>query len=445
MSESGRRLHLLYNLSGTGHHLASWRHPDTAVSRALLLDHYVELARTAERGLFDAVFLADVPALSADPQMHLGNTPFEPVTLLSAIAARTRHIGVVPTVSTTYSDPYATARQIASLDLLSGGRAGVNLVASAGDQVARNHGRPVQPAHADRYVRANEFLEVLLRLWSGWDPDAIVADKERALLTRPGGIRATSFHGDHLAVDGPLDVPPSLQGRPLISQAGASPDGVRTAGRFADIVYLRSASPEAAAEDVQRIRQAALDAGRDPRDVAVLPGLVPYVGSTRAEADRLHADLQSLHVVSPQLLNRLGGLLGIDLSDASPGDPVPLERLPNEDEFTGSVTSFVQLRHFAANGATTLGQLAQHLASDAPLGMSAIIGDPNDIADELERWWRLTGADGFVLMFPLVPGTLTDFVEQVVPLLQQRGIYPASPGVSGLRERLRGGIPERSV
>ncbi|MFB9948687.1 NtaA/DmoA family FMN-dependent monooxygenase [Rhizobium puerariae] len=436
MTAHPRTIHLLYNLSGVGHHVAAWRHPDSRTERALDLDYYVELAREAERGLFDAVFIADTPVLRAAQGEQLANTPFEPVTLLSAIAARTRSIGIIPTLSYSYSEPYTVARQIASLDLLSRGRAGVNLVTSAGDAVARNYGFASQPAHDARYARAREYASALLQLWQSWEPAAVVFDRSGGILVDPKKIHPVNFAGEHISVAGPLNVPRSPQSRPVLLQAGASDDGIQQAGQFADAVYLRSVSLAETREFYRKIKEAAVAAGRAPDDVKVLPGIVPYVGRTRDEAIRLHDEIESLHVQSPYDLARLGAMLGIDLSDAKPDDPVPLDRLPDPSKFNGSVTGFVQLRNYAIEDKLTLGQLAHKLRSDAPLGMSAPVGSGEDLADFIEEWVGEGAADGFVLQIPIAPTGLTMFVDEVVPVLQKRGLFRTEYEGTTLQDRL---------
>lgn len=436
MSKSDRKIHLFYNLSGVGHHVAAWRHPCSQTERALDLDYYVHLAREAERGLFDAVFIADTPVLRGAQGEQLSNTPFEPVTLLSAIATQTASIGVIPTLSYSYSEPYNVARQIASLDLLSRGRAGVNLVTSAGDAVARNFGHSSQPVHGARYERAREYAEALLQLWKTWEPDAVVFDRQRGVLVEPDRVRPANYSGEHISVAGPLNIPRSPQSRPVLVQAGASDDGIRQAGRFADAVYMRSVSLEEARDFYQRIKAAAVDAGRKPDDVKILPGIVPYVGKTREEAIRLHSEIEDLHVQNPHDLNRLGSMLGIDLTGASPEDQVPVDRLPAPSEFNGSVTGFLELRNYAIEGNLTLGQLARKLRGDAPLGMSAPVGSGEDLADFIEEWVFEGAADGFVLQMPVAPTGLTAFVDEVVPHLQQRGLYRTAYEGTTLRDRL---------
>ncbi|MGW0589534.1 LLM class flavin-dependent oxidoreductase [Streptosporangium sp. NPDC002607] len=425
MTPPRRTMSLNFNLSGVGHHTSAWRHPDSRTDQALDVEYYVRLCQTAERGGFDSIFIADTPALRGDPNDALANTPFEPLTLLSAIATRTTHIGLIPTVSTSYSDPYTVARQVASLDLISKGRAGVNLVTSAGDHVARNHGRERHIPHADRYARAREFVQVLERLWGSWAPDAILADREAGTMIRPGGITPIDHVGEHFSVAGPLTVPPSPQGRPPIVQAGASPAGIELAAAHADAVYARSMSIDETRGVYRSIKTRAAELGRDPHSIRVLPGVVPYVAATEAEARRLVREIESRLVTNPGALTALGAMLGIDLSGYSPDDAVPLHLLPAPEDFNGSVTGFVELRTMAVDEGLTLGRLAGRLGGLAPLGMWALIGSGEQVADQLQYWFENEAADGFNLMMPIAPGGIESFVEHVVPILRERGLVRA--------------------
>ncbi|WP_062349781.1 NtaA/DmoA family FMN-dependent monooxygenase [Herbidospora yilanensis] len=433
MTTRPRQLSLNFNISGVGHHTFAWRHPASRTDRALDLDYYVELARVAEAGKFDSIFIADTPALRPDPNDALANTPFEPITLLAAIAASTTRIGLIPTISTSYGDPFTVARQIASLDLLSKGRAGVNLVTSAGDAVARNHGRTRHIEHADRYARAREFAEILQRLWTSWTPDAVVADREGGVMIRPGGITPIGYRGDHFQVAGPLNVPRSPQGRPVIVQAGASPAGIDLAAAYADAVYARSMTIEETRGTYRALKQGAAARGRD---VKVLPGVVPYVAATEKEARELVREIEERRIPNPAALTALGGLLGVDLTGYDADDKVPLHLLPRPEDFNGSVTGFVELRTLAAEGDLTLGELAGHLTGLAPLGMWALVGDPVRVADQLQYWFEHEAADGFNLMMPIAPGGIEAFVALVVPILQERGLVRADYEGATLRSHL---------
>ncbi|MCX4098179.1 NtaA/DmoA family FMN-dependent monooxygenase [Nocardia sp. alder85J] len=436
---------LHFNISGVGHANYAWRHPDSRTERALDLDYYLHLARVAERGKFDSIFIADTPALRPDPNDVLANTPFEPITLLSAIAAATSRIGVIPTVSTSYADPYTIARQIASLDLLSGGRAGVNLVTSAGDAVARNHGRDRHLEHGERYSRAAEFIDVLGKLWGSWRPDALLIDRERGVLADPSRITPISHHGRFFQVAGPLSVPPSPQGRPVVVQAGASPEGIELAGAYADAVYARSMSLAETLGTVRKIKASAVSRGRTAESVHILPGIVPYVAKTSAQAADLVREIEGLTRIGPQALRLLGGMLGIDVTGYELGDRVPLEILPEPADFDGSVTGLVQIREIVSTGTTTFADLARRVSGLAPLGMSILVGTGSEVAEVLETWFRSGAADGFNLMLPIAPGGIEAFVDEVVPVLQERGVFKPDYAGTTLRSHLGIEVPETVV
>lgn len=431
-----RTMSLHFNISGVGHANYAWRHPDSRTERALDLDYYIQLAQTAERGKFDSIFIADTPALRPDPNDVLANTPFDPVTLLSALAATTSHIGLFPTISTSYSEPFTVARQIASLDLLSGGRAGVNLVTSAGDAVARNHGRDTHIDHRERYERAHEFAVVLKKLWASWKPDALVIDRESGTMADPNEIAPVNHEGRFFSVAGPLNVPPSPQGRPVIVQAGASPAGVDFAGAHAEAIYARSMSLAETGETYRKIKASAVSHGRTGDSVKVLPGLVPYVAKTSEQARELVREIEDLTLEGPNAVRWLGGMLGVDLSGYAPDDEVPIELFPAPEEFNGSVTGLTQLRHLAATEAPTIQALAKKISGLAPLGMSTVVGSGVEVADTLQHWFEQGVADGFNLMLPIAPGGIEAFVDEVVPILQERGLFRADYTGSTLRANL---------
>lgn len=435
MTESPQ-MSLHFNISGVGHANYAWRHADSATTRALDLDYYVYLSQVAERGKFDSIFIADTPALRPDLNDALANTPFEPITLLSAIAGATRNIGLIPTISTSYSDPYTVARQIASLDLISGGRAGVNLVTSAGDAVARNHSRTSHIEHAERYGRANEFAEVLSSLWSSWRPDALVMDKSTGTMIAAGGISPAAYSGRFFDVAGPLTVPPSPQRRPVIVQAGASADGIDFAGTHAEAIYARSMSITETTDTYRKVKASALAHGRTASSVKVLPGIVPYVGKTSAQARALVEEIEALTLTSPGIIAQLQGMLGIDLTGYGLDDEIPIELLPNPEEFNGSVTGLANLRALASGEDRTVGQLARRISGLAPLGMSALVGSGVEIADTLEHWFTSGAADGFNLMMPIAPGGIEAFVDEVVPILQERNLFRHEYAGTTLRSNL---------
>lgn len=425
-----------YNVSHSGHHIASWRLSDSRIEQVTSLEHYVALAAEAERGKLDAVFMADHLAQRENPQLALSNTPFEPITLMTALAARTSRIGVVATVSTSYSDPFTIARQIGTLQLLSEGRAAVNLVTSTIDAAARNYGRDAHFDHAERYERAQEYAEVLYALWDSWDLDAIKLDRETGVLVDTSKIKPILHKGRYFRVDGPLNIPPSSYGPPVVFQAGGSDRGVALAGYTADAVYARSYSLEESVELRRRLQQSAVTAGRPANAVKVLPGFVPYVAETTAEARDILAEVNGLTVGAEESILQMSEMLQLDLRDFDPDGPLPLHLLPPVEDVKKAVSSFIELRTLAKTENLSIRQLAARIRGAAPLGMTLLVGSGEEIADKLEHWFRSGAADGFNIMIPIAPKGLTSFIDEVIPVLQERKLFREEYEGSSLRQRL---------
>lgn len=413
-----RRLHLNAFLMTEGHHEAAWRLPDADPLRGLDVDYFIRLARTAERGKLDSIFFADHPALSKDP----GRRPsggLEPLTLLSAIAVATERIGLIATASTSYNSPYNLARRFASLDLISRGRAGWNIVTTADPSSARNFSLEQLPAHAERYARAEEFVDVATSLWEGWEPDAIIADKENAVWADPSKVHATDHVGDHYRVAGPLNVPRTPQVRPVLVQAGSSEAGKDLAARTAEAVFTAHQRLEDAVEFAEDVRARAVRFGRDPRGVKILPGIVPVLGATEAEALEKEAQLNDLihpRYALEQLTKQLRlpeGSLGLD-------DRLP-EDLPAEDEIEGAKSRYTLIVSLARREDLTVRELIARLAGGR--GHFTVAGTPVQIADIIQEWFEAGAADGFNVMAPVLPSGLENFVDQVVPILQERGLF----------------------
>ncbi|WP_328754248.1 NtaA/DmoA family FMN-dependent monooxygenase [Streptomyces sp. NBC_00269] len=306
--ESGRKpLHLNAFLMSTGHHEASWRLPGSPAEANADIEHYKNLARIAERGKLDSLFLADSPVLMGDP----GRRPaakLEPTVLLTALAGATRHIGLIATASTSYNEPYNLARRFASLDHVSGGRAGWNIVTTAGADAARNFGLDDTPLHADRYRRAGEFVEVSTKLWDSWADDAVIADKESGVHALAERVRRIDHTGEFFRVDGPLNVQRPPQGYPLLVQAGSSEDGKDFAARYAEAVFTAQQTLEEGITFYKDVKQRAQTLGRNPDGIKILPGIVPVIGDTEAQALELDAELDRLIVpeyAKRQLAQRL--------------------------------------------------------------------------------------------------------------------------------------------
>jgi FMN-dependent oxidoreductase (nitrilotriacetate monooxygenase family) len=406
-------MHLNLFIMGCGHHRAAWRHPDSAAERMGDIRHFESLARTAERGKFDAVFFADGHAagnVAGGPLWYL-----EPLTALSAMARATERIGLISTVSSTFYTPFHAARMLASLDHISAGRMGWNLVTSMFDAEARNHNYTAMPPHAERYARAEEFANTVLALWDSWADDALRFDRN-GMFADPDRVRPINHHGEHFLVDGPLNVPRPPQGRPVLFQAGASDQGRDLAARHAEAIYAVAYDLESAQDYYRDIQARVAAAGRPP--VPIMPGLVTYVGATEEEAKARQRELDEL-LPTQDSLNQLSQFIGQDCSDWELDAPVP--ELPPLEAFTGPKGRYATILRIIECERPTLRQLLGRLAAGG--GHCTMVGTPESIADEMQRWVEQGGADGFNLMPPSLPSSIEDFVEQVVPVLQKRGLF----------------------
>lgn len=420
-----RQLHLNAFIMPNGHHEAAWRHPSTTPERALTLQHYVEIARTAERGLLDSVFLADGVALQGDVR-HNSHSAFEPLTLLSALAANTEHVGLIATASTTYNHPYTLARAFASLDHLSGGRAGWNIVTSSSREEAGNFGIE-RPDHSRRYDRAEEFLEVAAALWDSFGDGAVLADKEKGLFADPERIRRIDHHGEFFDVAGPLNVPRPVQGYPLLVQAGSSETGKAYAARFAEAVFTAQQTLEGGIEFYEDLKRRLPQHGRTREELLVLPGISPIIGSTQEEAQRLEAEINA-GIVPAYGLAQLRAMLDIDLGEEHLDEPLP----EIEGITQGNQSRFTLVTELARREQLTVRQLIERLAGGR--GHRVLAGTPEQIADDLELWFTKGAADGFNIMPPTYPQGLELFVDTVVPELQRRGLFRTEYTGSTLRE-----------
>lgn len=422
-----KKMHLNLFAFGCGHHQAAWRHPESPVERLGDIRFYEELAQTAERGRLDAVFFADgasVGKLEDGPLWFL-----EPLTCLAAMSRATRHIGLVSTVSSTFYTPFHAARLLASLDHISGGRIGWNVVTSMFDAEARNHGYAAMPAHAERYARAEEFVDVVLRLWDSWDEQALVLDRD-GLYADPAWVRPINHDGRHFMVDGPLNVPRSPQGHPVLFQAGASEYGRNLAARRAEAIYAVAYDLEAAQSYYRDIRARVKKAGR-LAPVPIMPGLVAYVGSTEAEARARQRELDELLPVESSL-RQLQSFIFQDCMNWELDRPVP--PLPPLADFKGPKGRYATILRIIETEQPTVRQLLGRLAAGG--GHFTVVGTPEQIADRMEHWVRNEGADGFNLMPPMLPHSIEAFVDHVVPELQRRGLFRTDYAHSTLRGHL---------
>ena len=420
-----RQMHLGVFVLGTGNHIAGWRVPG-AFDTFQSLPVVQEIARIAERGLFDLLFLGD--GLAADPTHHPSfTTRLEPVTMLAALAATTVHIGLGATASTTYSEPFTVARAFASLDHLSAGRAAWNAVTSSSPDGASNFGR-AHPPHAQRYAVAEEFVDVVGGLWDCWDDDAIVMDRATGQYIDPAKVHALNHHGTYFQVKGPLNIGRCPQGRPVILQAGASKPGQALASRTADVVFAVVQDLAEAKAAYAGLKEQLPRHGRDPDELFVLPGVMPILGGTQAEAKRKLDELQSF--VSPtNAIKMLSTRLGVDMSVFPLDGPVP--DLPLPDTSHGFAT--VMLAKARRDG-MTLRDL--YNLTGAARGHWVLCGTPDTVADTLETWFNERAADGFNILPATFPGGFTDFVTEVVPILQRRGMFRRAYEATTLRGHL---------
>ncbi len=427
-----RELHLGAFLMESGHHVAAWRDPGVPERAGLDFGLYRRLAQTAEAALFDLVFFADSVAVEegAGAERFSRSARFEPLTLLSALAAVTDRIGLVGTVTATYNEPYHVARKFASLDHLSGGRSGWNLVTSDNASEAGNFGRDQHVGHADRYARAEEFLRVVRGLWDSWDDDAFVNDRASGLYYRPESRHVLAHDGEHFKVRGPLNVARSPQGQPVVVQAGASEAGRRLAAASAELVFTAQPTLQAAQAFYADLKSRAEAAGRPADAIKILPGVYAVVGESRAEAEDKQGALQAL--VDPAaavgLLSRMIG--NFDLSGYALDEPLP--ELPLTD--TGQRSRQQLLSGLARDGQLTLRQLALKVAGGR--GHLSLVGTAADVADVLQQWFEQGAADGFNVMPPTLPAGLDDFARLVVPELQRRGLFRTRYAGRTLREHL---------
>jgi len=418
-----RQLSIAAFLMRHGHHVAAWRHPDTDLD-SNPFHVFREQVQNAERACLDAVFFADSLALTG------GVPALEPLTLLSALAASTRKIGLIGTATTTYNEPYTVARQFASLDAISDGRAGWNLVTSDNAAEAANFGRDQHVAHAARYERAREFHQVVTGLWNSWEDGVFVNDKAGGRLVDPAKLHRLDHKGQHFAVAGPLNVARSPQGRPVVVQAGGSEAGRELAARTAEVVFTAQPTLASAQDFYADMKRRTAAHGRDPASLKIMPGLFAVVGRTQAEADDKFALLQSL--IEPKAgLALLGRMIGnFDLSPYPLDGPLP--ELPQTQD--GQQSRQQLLTRLAQGENLTIRQLYERIAGGR--GHFTVVGTAQTVADQMQAWFEQDAADGFNFMAPSLPGGLDDFIALVVPELQRRGLFRSAYRGSTLRAHL---------
>ncbi len=437
---TAKPLHFNVFIWPNGYHESAWRVVDDDVRDVLGLSYYTDIARIAERGLMDAIFLADNIAIAEYRATYLPQTQFDPISVLSALAAVTSRIGLIGTGSTTYTQPWELARRFATLDHLSGGRAGWNIVTTATPLAAANFGERAHPEHADRYARAHEFVEVVKRVWDSWADDAVIGDREHGVWADRGKLLAPRFHGKYYDVEGVLPFPRSPQGHPVLVQAGQSAAGVGLAAQYAELVFSGPPSLEAAVAFRNDLRAKAAAVSRDPDEVLVLPALMMTLGGTEAEAQARAQQLEDLASPEFRWQNALY-TAGLDPDAFDPDVPLPARLWAGQ-----STPSSRAEQLFAAARArpdAPLREVAQHVTGAA--GQFHFVGTPEQLAERVIAWQDAGAVDGFTLMGSTLPGELATFVDQVVPILQRRNRFRTAYTGHTLRDHLGLRRPSRTV
>lgn len=429
-----RQLNLNLFIYPGGHHEAAWRYPGSQPERLSEVSYYTELAQKAEAAKLDAIFFADGPSLPESIR-YASRHRLEPLTLLSAIATVTERIGLIATASTTYFEPYNLARLFASLDHISNGRAGWNIVTTSAANAAQNFGLDHHPVHAERYDRAHEFLDVASRLWDSWEDDAIVADPASGVFVDDTKVHTIDHAGRHFRVRGPLNSPRSPQGRPVYVQAGSSLDGRHFAALHAEAIFTAHQTLPGAQEFYADIKARARGIGRNPDHIKVLPGISPFIAGTEEEAHRLEAEFNDL-IQPAYSLDQLHRMIGLDLSGHDLDAPFP-RHLVDTGGAQGVASRFQVIIDIVDREKPTLRQLLHRLAGAR--GHRVFTGTPEQVADTIEDWFTNGAADGFNVMPPWLPGGIDAFVDGVLPILRKRGLFREDYEGSTLRDHY--GLP----
>lgn len=425
-----KQLKLGAMIHGVGGSVSGWRHPEVPVDASVSFEFYKQQAQVAEEGKFDLVFIADGLYITEKSIPHFLNR-FEPLTILSALASVTSKIGLVGTLSTSYSEPFNVARQFGSLDHISAGRAGWNVVTSPLEGSALNFGKPEHPSHDVRYRIAEEFLEVARGLWDSWEDDAFVRDKASGVFFDPSKLHKLNHVGEFFSVQGPLNLSRSKQGHPVIFQAGSSESGRRLGAKSADAIFTGHERIEDAKEFYKDVKDRAVALGRSRDDIAILPGIGPIVGDTEEEAQRLYEEYANL-VTIDKALDFLGRFFEHhDFSQYLLDEPFPELGDLGSNSFRSGTD---KIKQEARDKGLTLREVALRVATP----QTPFIGTPQKIADLIQRWHEEEAADGFILHSP-TPSALRNFVDKVVPILQERGIYRKEYESDTLRGNL--GLP----
>jgi FMN-dependent oxidoreductase (nitrilotriacetate monooxygenase family) len=437
MATSPRQLHFGVSLGDSGVHPAAWRLPSNGTDPVPNLPHFVRLAAKAEQGLFDMVFTADGVEMNTE---RIGTQQpwreFEPIGLMSALSVTTSHIGLVSTASTTFNEPYNVARSFASLDHLSGGRAGWNVVTS--HVGAKNFGMEEVPPHAIRYARAEEFLEIVTRLWDSWEPDAKVLDRVAGIYADASKIHEIGYVGEHFSVLGALNISRTPQGHPVIVQAGSSGYGKALGGKFAEVIFTAQSELTEAQAFYQEMHDLVTAAGRDHTQLRIMPGISPIVGATEKEAREKFEEMTNL-LDRGTVLRLVGEALHTDLGEFDLDDTVPESILPDIASVEGHQSRYTIYRSWALDDRRTIRQMA--MEASASQGHWLVVGSAEQVVDVMVERFENFAADGFNIVPSALPQTLDDFVEHVIPILQEKGLYRTEYTGTTLRDHLGLEIP----
>jgi len=432
MTQSPRRLNINVGINTTGYLGGAWRYRTGSRHDVTDPDYFLRLAKLAHRGRFDAVFLSDMPLLRPEPNSRPFHT-LDPLILLTALAAQVPDIGLVATVSSTYNSPFNLARRAQSLDILSGGRLIVNIVSNFVPAVAANFGSDPLPPRDIRYPRADEFLNVAKKLWASWDPrrEGEIPEGQFWDITTAQPI---DHDGDFFSVRGPLNVPRGPQGHPVIAQAGASDQGLDLAAKHGEIIYCNILSRSAGQAFRKKVYDRAAAFGRDPAGIKIVPGLVAIVGETRAEALRKH-ELFSGTGSEDGLLARFARDHGIDPREFDPDAPLDGEAFIPDQNRVQAVGMGLGLSDLLTHERLTARQAVRRADGNHRL----VLGTPEEVADQIIDWWEDGIVDGYTYQPPRAPDDIEEFVEKVVPILQDRGVYPREYEGATIRDRY--GLP----
>lgn len=422
------------NLIDLGAHPEAWRKGEVRADAYFDPEYYRHLARISEKGKLDAVFIADVPACAGDfSKVPVGR--LDPLITLTLIAEVTKNIGVIATASSTYNDPYNLARRIASLDIVSKGRAAWNVVTTVTDVAAQNFGLTETTLRQKRYERADEFIQIVKALWDSWEDQAIVGDLQQGVFGDINKLHAINHQGQYFSVKGPLNVPRTPQGQPVLVQAGSSEAGKNLGAQHADIIFTSQTTLDSALDFYQDMKTRAAGFGRNPQHIKIMPGLCTVIGGTEAEARQRFEDVQQ-HIDEQRQILQVAMRIGLPPSELSIDKEVPWHLLQQQPEHNSGSHGFIDA-HLALARERKL--TVRDLARQILVGHRLLVGTPEQIADSMQAWFEAGAADGFNIIPERMPSGVQDFVDQVVPILQRRGVFRHEYTGTTLREHL--GIP----